>query len=111
LQDFMHYCFAQIRNASNQKLVSAGVLILSPQYFPKGLLSPGETTFAGSAGPLVCNINYGFTGGGFNIGLVMANPIKADNTVRCGAAPPKGRCVVKVTHDTATFNVDVTIQD
>jgi hypothetical protein len=41
----------------------------------------------------------------------MANPIKADNTVRCGAAPPKGRCVVKVTHDTATFNVDVTIQD
>jgi len=110
LQDFMHYCFAAIHNVSHQTLVTAGVLLLSPQYFPKGVMSSGDTTLAGSAGPLVCNINYGFTGGGFNIGLVMANPIGADNTWRCGTAG-KGRCVVKVTQDTATFKLDVSIQD
>lgn len=110
LQDFMHYCYAGIRNESHQTLVSAGVLLLSPQYFPKGVIKPGDTTHAASLGPLICNINYGFTGGGFNIGLTMVNPKGEDNIVKCGVAG-RGHCIVTVTHDTATFNVDVRITD
>jgi hypothetical protein len=108
VNDFMHYCSAVIHNDTNHNLVSAGVLLISPKYFPVGVLKAKDTTIGASLGPLVCNINYGFTGGGYRIGFTMANPIGADNTIHCDGAP--GLCVVRVTHDTATFNVDITLK-
>ena len=107
-KDFMHYCFAEIQNGTNAKLGNVGALLAWPDYFPKGVLSPGDTTCAASSGPLVCSINYAFTGGGLNIGFSMTNAKGADNYSTCG---PSFQCTITTTYDTATYRIIVNMHN